>query len=223
VTGQAFVSGAYPADRAAALAGIPRRTLYYWAKTELVVPSVSRTKLKRWSYADLLILRLVDWLRHEKPQLEMPGTSMRRIRQTLARVEDFGDHLLADGFEVYVDRAGTLIFEGLAGLHIPLGEGVAQGLLDTKVDLVRPFEVNPGLRGPDLVRPRPALRIVPGKLSGEPHVDATRIPTTTLAALADRGFEPAVIAEMYPPITPASVAEAIDLEVQLAENSRVAA
>jgi len=107
-------------------------------------------------------------------------------------------------------------------MHVPLGGGLAQELFDTKVNLVRPFEVD-GRRGPDLVRPRPTLRVVPGKLSGEPHVEATRIPTQMLAALERRGFDPAAIVEMYPAINVTNVVEAIDLEVQLDENLRARA
>jgi uncharacterized protein (DUF433 family) len=218
---RAHGSGAYTADRAAALAGIPVSTLYYWARTELVVPSVSKSKLKRWSYADLLVLRLIDWLRHDKPpELAIEPTSVRRIRQTLERVESFGERLLEHGFEVYVDRGGNLVFEEFGGLVAPVAKGAVQQLFDLKVDLVKPFEVYEGLRGPDLVRPRPTLRIVPGKLSGEPHVEATRVPTNMLAALGRRGFDPAAIAEMYPPITAENVSQALDLEVQLENNLR---
>ena len=39
-------------------------------------------------------------------------------------------------------------------------------------------------RGPDLVAPRPELRIVPGRLAGEPHIRGTRIGTLQIAALA---------------------------------------
>lgn len=38
------------------------------------------------------------------------------------------------------------------------------------IDLIRPFETEGGIRGPDLARPRPELRIVAGKLGGSPHV-----------------------------------------------------
>lgn len=220
---RAVVSAAYTADRAAALAGVPRSTLYYWARTGLVVPSVSQTKLKRWSYADLLVLRLVDWLRQTKPDdLEVAKVSVQKIRQRLERTEDLADQLLTRGLEVWVDRKGLLLFEDARGMYVPLGGGLAQELVDTKVNLVRPFEVA-GMRGPDLVRPRPTLRIVPGKLSGEPHVEATRIPTQMLAALERRGFEPPAIVEMYPALNVTNVAEAIDLEVQLEENLRTGA
>jgi hypothetical protein len=46
-----------------------------------------------------------------------------------------------------------------------------------------------GLKGPDLVRPKPELRIVPGKLSGSPHVAGTRVETTAIAALAKDGLD----------------------------------
>jgi hypothetical protein len=152
VTARALL-GAYSADRAAPLAGVPLRTLYYWAETGLVMPSVSRTKLMRWSYADLLLARLVDWLRQDKPpDLKIAKTSVRRIRDTLERVEDLGERLMTDGFDVYVDQQGGLVFGGPNGLHVPLRHGLAQQLVDSTVNLVRPFEHHPGLRGPDLAR-----------------------------------------------------------------------
>ena len=39
-----------------------------------------------------------------------------------------------------------------------------------------------GGTGPDLLRPRPQLRIVPGKLGGSPHVEHTRLETLALAS-----------------------------------------
>lgn len=220
---RAVVSAAYTADRAAALAGVPKSTLYYWARTGLVVPSVAQTKQKRWSYADLLVIRLVDWLRQVKPgDTEVAKVSVQRIRQSLDRIDDLGEQLFTHGLELWVDHQGTLVLEDERGMHVALGSGLAQDLIDTKVNLVRPFEIE-GMRGPDLVRPRSTLRIVPGKLSGEPHVEATRIPTLMLAALGRRGFAPAAIVEMYPSLSAENVAEAIDLEVQLEHNLRARA
>lgn len=72
-------------------------------------------------------LRLIDWLRHDKPrELKIGKTSKQRIRQTLERVDELGQHLVERGFEVWVDHRGNLVFEGLEGLlHIPLGKGIA--------------------------------------------------------------------------------------------------
>jgi uncharacterized protein (DUF433 family) len=217
------VSAAYTAERAASLAGVPLRTVYHWAQTGLVRPSVSAYKIMRWSYADLLILRLVEWLRRDKPYPKIPRTSMKLIRQTLDRVPDLGDKLLDRGLDVWITPGGTLVFESLNGLHVPLGKGIAQQLVDVRLDLVRPFEITPGLKGPNLVVPRPTLRIVPGKLSGEPHVLDTRIPTVLVASLSREGYRTEQISELYPELTAANIEEAIDLERQLAGNLRRAA
>jgi len=46
------ISGAYSAERAAALAGVPKSTIYYWARKGHLIPSVSRRPFL-WSYTDL--------------------------------------------------------------------------------------------------------------------------------------------------------------------------
>jgi DNA-binding transcriptional MerR regulator len=62
--------GAYPADRAAALSGVPKATIYYWARNEVLSPSVSPTRVRLWSYSDLLGLRTIAWLRATKKSLD---------------------------------------------------------------------------------------------------------------------------------------------------------
>jgi uncharacterized protein (DUF433 family) len=66
-------------------------------------------------------------------------------------------------------------------------------------------------------------RIIPGKLSGEPHVVDTRIPTKMLSTLRTRGLEVSAIIELYPRLTQENVEEAIALEVQLERNLRAVA
>ena len=56
--------GCYDARRTAALSGVPRSTVYDWARKGVVVPSISSEREKLWSYADLMALRIVSWLRH---------------------------------------------------------------------------------------------------------------------------------------------------------------
>jgi uncharacterized protein (DUF433 family) len=214
-------SASYPAERAAALAGIPKSTLYYWARTGLVEPSVSFQKVKRWSYADLLVLRLVDWLRKDKPRAEdeqaLPRASMRRIRNELAHAVELGERLMDARFTVEVDPRGRLHFGTSAAKWIELGEGVQQYEAGA-LDLVSPFEIHAGVVGPDLVRPGETLRIIPGKLSGEPHVEATRIQTQAIGALEARGLDPGSIVELYPDLGIENVTAAIALERRLAEN-----
>lgn len=219
-------SASYPAERAAALAGIPRSTLYYWARTGLVPPSVSFQKIKRWSYADLLVLRLVDWLRRDKPrgdeERDLPRASMTQIRRELARVEELGERVMDASFIVEVDPAGRLHFGSGTTKWIELGGGRRQYEAGA-LDLVRPFEMHVGVVGPDLVRPGETLRIVPGKLSGEPHVEATRIQTQAIGALEARGLDSGSILDLYPDLAIENVTAAITLEHRLAENLNEAA
>src|SRR5438128_10422399 len=104
VTFKELPSGAaYPADRAAALAGVPISTLHYWSRAGIWVPSVSSARVKRWSYSDLLALRLIDWLRRDKPDLKLPKTSMGKIRGALAALDRWGDRLRTNAVRVRVD------------------------------------------------------------------------------------------------------------------------
>jgi uncharacterized protein (DUF433 family) len=218
---RAQVSGAYTADRAASLAGIPRSTVYYWARTELIVPSVSYLKIKKWSYADLLVMRLVDWLRKDKPRgderKDLPRASMVRIRKELSLVESLGDRLMDDGFTVEVDPSGRLHFASGREKWIELGGGHRQYEAGA-LDLVRPFEIHVGIVGPDLSQPGDTLRIIPGKLSGEPHVEQTRIQTQAIGALDARGLDPSSILELYPDLKLTNVTDAVELEKRLTEN-----
>jgi uncharacterized protein (DUF433 family) len=219
-------SASYPAERAAALAGVPISTLYYWARTGLVVPSVAVHRVKRWSYADLLVLRLVDWLRKDKPRADderaLPHASMTQIRNELIFAAELGERLMDTRFTVEVDPAGRLHFGTSAAKWIELGEGLRQFEAGA-LDLVSPFELHVGVVGPDLARPGQTLRIIPGKLSGEPHVDGTRIQTQAIGALEARGLESPSILELYPDLGEENVTAALGLERRLAENLHEAA
>lgn len=224
MTVQELPSGAaYTADRAAALAGVPLSTLHYWSRKEILVPSVSRTKVKRWSFSDLLALRLIDWLRRDKPDFELPKTSMTKIRGALAAVDRLGDRLRNQSVNVWVDPRGGLVIDAAGEVFVPLSRGLAQTLAHLEgLDLVEIWPGGNGVIGPHLFEPRPTLRIIPGKLSGEPHVVDTRIPTKMLASLRSRGLGVDSIIELYPRLTLQNVEEAIALEVQLERNLHAA-
>jgi uncharacterized protein (DUF433 family)/DNA-binding transcriptional MerR regulator len=214
-------AAAYPAARAASLAGVPLSTLHYWSRHGIWTPSVSTIRPKRWSYADLLALRLIDWLRTDKPSIHVPRTSMAKIRRALAVVEDLGEQLVEQTVTVSVDRRGGVVLRVREEVFVPLPRGLVQGLIDRAgIDLVEAFHGHGGIRGPNLTRPRPTLRIIPGKLSGEPHVVDTRIPTSAVAALAAAGLGPSEVVALYPDLTLDNVEEALDLEGQLERNLR---
>ena len=72
------------------------------------------------------------------------------------------------------------------------------------------------LWGPDLRRPTTRIQIIPWVMAGEPCVERTRIPTSTIWTLHDqRGLNPPRIAHLYPSLSEESIVESIDLETRL--------
>jgi uncharacterized protein (DUF433 family) len=211
---------AYPADRAAALAGVPQSTMHYWARTGALVPSVSAEKVKLWSFADLMGLRTIAWLRRRKESAagyEIRKTTMPAIRRALRALHKLDLSLWAadTGSTVFVDPNGDIVIRDSPGLVRPVGRaGALQTVALDFLDLMAPFTAE-DRAGPDLRRPRPRLRIIPGKLAGAPHIEKTRLETQAVHALALRGIEPERIALLYPFTDLEAIREAIDLENQL--------
>jgi uncharacterized protein (DUF433 family) len=215
--------GAYTAERAAALSGVPKSTIHWWARNDILVPTVSSTKVKLWSYADLMSLRVIYWLRRKKTTekgTEIPRSSMRAVRRALDSLKELDVPMWHEERSIlFVDEAGKIYMKPPAGLQDLDG----QMEQDEFLNLLAPFSTAEGTRGPDLVRPRPDLRIVPGRISGSPHIVDTRLETRALAALASDGFDVGAIHKLYPYVTSKQIAEALDLESQLSENLRKAA
>ena len=213
---QAALDGCYDAGRTAALSGVPKSTVYYWARRQVVIPTVSPSRQKLWSYADLMALRIVYWLRHPKQGKvgDVPASPMSQVREALAELERCNLDIWADngqpGSPLRVDRDGRVyLTDGWsAGAR---GQMSLVGVLD----LLGPFD-NGRHRGPDLIRPRPALRIVPGKVSGEPHLVGSRITTRAVAAVHERVRDLNAVIALYPGLDPESIGQAIDLERALA-------
>ena len=213
------VSGAYTADRAAALSGVPRSTVHYWARKEILVPSVSDERVKLWSYPDLFALRTVYWLRRKKTDVtghDVPATAMRQVRRALAQLAELDLGLFHDGRPtVLVQLDGEVLVHPPGDAPRSLdGQLVARELLD----VIAPFETRERTHGVDLQQPSAFVCILPRKLSGSPHVVGTRIDTQGLAALQRRGFDPKGIVRLYPDLTEAQVADALRVEELLAQN-----
>ena len=167
---------------------------------------------------------MIDWLRRAKPDLEISGTSMAQIRRVLAAVDDVGGRLKSESVKVWVESTGDVVIELEGKAFTPLGGQHLQGLVDIGfLNPIAAYQSGLGLSGPDLAVPRPTLRIIPGKLSGEPHVRNTRVGTESLRALARREMSDEVILSLYPALSLENVREAIDLEEQLERNLGVRA
>lgn len=180
---------------------------------------MSPLRVKLWSYADLMGLRTIQWLRHvkEHPRAgEVPSASMNAVRRALAALAELDLGLWSEGGgpRVAVDSAGRVFVLSEGGPLAPDGQ---QALDGDMLDLIAPFDVAQQ-RGPDLCAPRPHLRIVPGKLGGAPHVHGTRLESEALAALSERGMTRGAITRLYPQVAGEAIDDALDLEAQLRGN-----
>jgi uncharacterized protein (DUF433 family) len=212
--------GAYTAERAAALSGVPKSTIHYWSRHNILHPAVSRDKVKLWSYADLFRLRIIYWLRQPKTLDEgrdIPSSTMSKVRSALRQLGGLGlDVLAGDGTaRILVSPDGHVFVKTPDGTVL---DGSRHG--QTVLDLIGTF-VTPGasgILGPDLRKPRPDLRILPKKLAGSPHIVDTRVETSALAALNRRGFETPQIVALYSYLSRDAIEQAVDLEKQLRAN-----
>lgn len=213
--------GCYEASRASALSGVPISTVYDWARKGVVVPSVSPVRERLWSYADLMTLRVVSWLRHPKVIVDarVPASPMAEVRETLAFMSSRSIDLWSQmnepsrSSDLRVDRTGKIWIRLSSGEYIDRAGNSTLQLSADYLELLRPFR-SEGLVGPDLLQPRPSLQIVPLKVSGEPHIAGSRITTLSIDALYRRGLSSRRIAEMYA-VTQEVVDESIDLEAEL--------
>jgi uncharacterized protein (DUF433 family) len=181
--------------------------------------------VKLWSYADLMGLRTISWLRRSKESpegVEVPASSMPAVRRALESLRELDSTLWHEDVapSVAVDRGGNIVTNPRS---LPEASWRQQLADEKMLDLLYPFPGQAGSQGPDLRTPRPMLRIVPGKLSGSPHIARSRIETQALAALALRGMGPGKIVRLYPFLSEPAISEALDLEQQLTQNIRALA
>src|SRR5262249_20399447 len=114
VVAMASPRGAYSADRAAALSGVPMSTVHWWARNDVLVPSISARRAKLWSYSDLMGLRIIYWLRPTKEPRDgasVPRTAMPAVRRALQQIAELDLRLWGEdtGPVVAVDRGGAVV------------------------------------------------------------------------------------------------------------------
>ena len=199
--------GVYDARRAAALSGVPQRTLTWWAQKGYYRPSISPEPRPRlWSWYDLVALRTIDWLRH--PRDGVRRVPIRRIREAIDQIDHRG-FSRADLHNLVVRTHAGVLYLNVDEQLIRADRGGQLAMPDA-LAVVYPYKA-----GPDLLQPRPLLRIIPGKLHGEPHLLDTRIPSATIYSLHSDGFLLPRIHDMYPEANVEALKQAIDLEESL--------
>lgn len=204
-----FPRGRYEASRASQLSGLPERTVYDWAHNRILVPDSPRARPIRWSYRDLVYLRLLARLRSLGMRRDMASARVSLVRRAAAG---------GDVDEVRLTNRG-LFLPGETHDRLS-GEAVFEDLVELteRFDLLEPVEgVSTGrLWGPNLIKPSDHTFISPWVLGGEPCIDGSRVPTASVLALVEmRGLSTDDVLVLYPQLTSAGVAEAVSLERRL--------
>lgn len=199
---------AFPVPIASVLTGASVRQLAYWRKATtsagpLLVPEGKRSGRYLYSWADVVALRSIVYLRSEK--------SLPRIRHAVATLRqleaDEWTHLAQYRL---ISTATTILVRTPSGQLVDVeahpGTHVDEILMQ---DVLAPFKTGTGRHVPALVRPRPHIAVDPAVLGGYPVLVGTRVPFDSVAALAADDLAPGEIQEIYPSVEREAISDAI--------------
>ena len=211
--------GRYATNRAAQLSGVPARTIQIWRHDKVYVPDFDSTR-PVWSYRDLILVRMVAWLRQRGIPSVRAGKYAQKVRERLTAGEDIQRIMTTHRTAVIDDE----LFDPIVG----------EGFLpyDNLPDLLSVFRFQGQIAdfgrrhlwGPDLIMPSEHTFISPMVLGGDPCIRRSRIPTANIHALRqERGLTTPQIVNLYPHLKPEEADDAYYLESRLRGTEPVAA
>ena len=206
--------GRYNAERTSQLSGVPKSTVYDWRRDQILVPDFTAANPAMWSYRDLVLLRLLAWLRQGGMARTLGAEKVSSVRRQLSAGAEVRSIHATKWDVVLNDVLGVGLDDDRDNL-LPSPEFYS--LLRT-FDLHEPIEeLRPGrdqqLWAPDLVTPSTHSAISPWVLAGDPCITGTRIPTASIFALrTERALSNDVIVSLYPGLTVEAVDDAVGLE-----------
>lgn len=189
-----------PMQRAAALAKVTMRQLYYWDFRHVVRPGIRqrvnlRTTVKLYQFNDLVELLVAATLRGR-------GFSLQRIRRVIG-------HLRSRGYEqplrqlTFASAGGEIYFQHPDGSwegDLEPDQLILREVID--LDMIREV-IRQGARRPDdasgLITTRRGTR------TSKPVFAGTRIPVEIVRRRLDMGQTTEEILDAYPDLTPADV------------------
>lgn len=206
---------AFPVPIASVLSGATPRQLSYWRRPTasapaLLVPASRRSGRYLYSWADVVALRSIVYLRQEK--------SLPKIRHAVALLRSLDADEWAHLAEYQLMRtANTIVVRTPSGELLDLEQEPATVLQEVLMaDVLAPFTTKDGAVVPHLPSPRPYLSVDAKVLSGYPVIVGSRVPFDVVAGLADEGAAPAEIVAIYPSVDPAAVPDAQAFAEQVA-------
>ena len=161
-----------------------------------------------YSYADLTIIKIMRLLRDDRLDLTSVGIALKHLFERLGPPsKGWADaHVYIVGKKIYAElpdewetttatqfgqRVETRMFGDLFSI---LRDQEEEGAILIPKDYLRYVEINPNVMG------------------GEPVIRGTRVPTSMLAMLRQKGKTLGDIADLYHPIPRETIAKALDYE-----------
>ncbi len=209
--------GRYTVERATQLSGVPKSTIYKWRQTKVLGSDFPVDSPATWSYRDLVLLRLLAWLRQRGMRLSMAAEKILNVRTHLSKGIDI-QRIHATRFDVVITgNAATDVHDDRENL-LPSADFydlLATFNLHEPVDELRSRKKG-SLWAPDLVEPSTHSTITPWVLAGDPCVKNTRIPTAAIFALRTvRQLPTDTIAKLYPGLSDQMIEDVTRLEERL--------
>lgn len=208
--------GFYSTAQVSRLARVPLRTLYDWKARKIITPSVvmkdnDQVVLDGYSYADLTIIKILRALREDQIDLSSAGIALRHLWERLgppshgwadAHVYLVDNHIYAEKSDQWETTAATQFGQKVetrvfGDFFQELKEQEEEGDILVPKDFRAFVEINPKVMG------------------GQPVVRGTRLPTSILVTLKEKGKSISDLARLYNPIPGIAIEKAIEYEVFL--------
>ena len=205
--------GFYTAQQVSRLAGVPEGTLKEWRSRKIISPTIEVSSAghaaeRGYSYADLVLVKMLRALREKKIEFRSAAVALRHLYQRLgppsrrwadAKVYFVGKRIYAYKPDEWPVTDAT-----------EYGQTVAEEMFGSLFDELRAQEDNASL-----IVPREFWKFVevsPEIMGGAPVVRGTRIPTAMIADLSDDGMSLRELAHLYSPLSRGYIAKAIEYE-----------
>ncbi|MCY4422005.1 MAG: hypothetical protein OXC06_02925 [Acidimicrobiaceae bacterium] len=209
--------GRYGSERASQLSGIPQRTIYDWRREKVFLTDYPLERPATWSYRDLVLLRLLAWLRQGGMPRPRAAEKVASVRSQLSEGRDIR--------QIHATRA-EIILSGDPGTRF---DDDKESLLPFSnfYELLSTFDLHEPIRelrsvsrkdvwAPNLIAPSQHSRISPWVQAGDPCVADSRIPTAAIYALrTERNLPVGSVVELYPGLREPVVEDVTRLERRL--------
>jgi len=195
--------------------------LYDWRTRDIITPSIEvrneqgQVEDVGFSYADLTIIKIMKAYREEQFDLKSIVMALQHLFERLgpprtgwadAKVYVFGNKIFAHKPDAWDVTAAT---QG--------GTRVETRVFGDLFSELRELEEEGEILVPSAFRPY--VEIDPAIMGGEPVVRDTRLPTSILLDLKEKGRTLAQIARLYEPISRKFIEKAIEFEEYLSQPS----